>query len=326
MTQTNESAPPSHADSATSSSGTEKRISTVIGDRLCIKCSFNLAGQPVFRENVYGMAIVRCPECSTVASLQEHPLLGRWAGRFAAVLAGIWLLMLIGGIFASGGVLFGMSQGCLQNGSYRLATEISVKHSNWLATASAADSAIVTRMYGGGTIPTGPQSWIDGVWWKRQDPKQLVAGLGGPFKAIDPSIAEVLFWTAFIALVLGALWSIFLLHTRRFKLMFFALLPLGLALLFAYMSNSSVSRTWMWAGPGTVLAMHEAERILWPWIISICLMTCFVAFCIGIWIGRPLVRRLAWLLLPPRMLGSIAYLWIAEGKHPPRPRRDTTPR
>jgi hypothetical protein len=102
----------------------EVRISTVVGDRLCIKCGFNLSGQPVVRESVYGMAIVRCPECSTIASLQEYPLLGRWARRIAAALAALWLLLLIGGTFATAGIMFGMSQQCLESGGTRLAAHV----------------------------------------------------------------------------------------------------------------------------------------------------------------------------------------------------------
>ena len=73
---------------AASSSGTERRtVSILVGDRLCTKCGYNLTGQPVLREPHYEMLIVRCPECGAVAALQEYPVLGRWAGRWAALLA-----------------------------------------------------------------------------------------------------------------------------------------------------------------------------------------------------------------------------------------------
>ena len=59
-------------------------VSVLTGDRACISCGFNLVGQQVTREPVYGMLLVRCPECNTAASLQEYPLLGKWASRWAA--------------------------------------------------------------------------------------------------------------------------------------------------------------------------------------------------------------------------------------------------
>ncbi len=52
----------------------DERVSTLVGDRLCIRCGFNLCGQPVLRERHYRMLIARCPECSTVAG-------GRTGGR-----------------------------------------------------------------------------------------------------------------------------------------------------------------------------------------------------------------------------------------------------
>ena len=78
----------------------EQRISTLVGDRLCIKCGYNLTGQHVLREPHYEMLIVRCPECATVASMQEYPLLGRWAGRWAALAAGLWFLLAFGLLMA----------------------------------------------------------------------------------------------------------------------------------------------------------------------------------------------------------------------------------
>lgn len=96
-------------DESTTSNG-EQRVSTLVGDRLCIRCCYNLVGQPILREQHYNMLIVRCPECGTVASLQEHPLLGRWAMRWAAVLAGLWILVLLGMWFITTATLYGMTR------------------------------------------------------------------------------------------------------------------------------------------------------------------------------------------------------------------------
>ena len=62
----------------------EERVSALDGDRLCTNCHYNLIGQPVLREPYYQMFIVRCPECATVAALQEFPPLGRWSHRWAS--------------------------------------------------------------------------------------------------------------------------------------------------------------------------------------------------------------------------------------------------
>ncbi len=308
-----ESHPPSRAPAV------EPRLSTLVGDRVCIKCSFNLAGQPVVRESVYGMAIVRCPECSTIASLQEYPILGRWAGRMAAAIAAVWLLVLILGLFATAGVMFGMTQSGIQTGSEKLSNAISKKHKEWADTASAQETAGIKQMFGTAqVVTTGPYVWIDSTWWSKQDKGAILAELGGPMRAINWQFANIYTLQAFLAALLGAVWSVFLLNLKRYRLFIFALLPFGLAFGFAFLANTTSSRVGMRWGSGAY-AIEEASAMLWPYLVGTGLGVGFVAFCIGSWIGRPLVRRLALLLLPPRMRASLAYLWIAEGKTPPRP-------
>jgi hypothetical protein len=45
----------------------------------------------------------------------------------------------------------------------------------------------------------------------------------------------------------------------------------------------------------------------------------------GVLVGRSLARWMAATLLPPSMLGALSFLWIVDGREPPRPRR-TPPR
>ena len=97
----------------------EVRISVVTGDRLCARCAYNLTGQLVTREPHYGLLIVRCPECATVASIQEYPLLGRWANRWGAVLAVVCLIFLLGMWLASSAATFGWTLGTAEGGSRR---------------------------------------------------------------------------------------------------------------------------------------------------------------------------------------------------------------
>jgi hypothetical protein len=96
----------------------EQRVSTVTGDRLCTTCSYNLVGQMVLREPHYGLLIVRCPECGTVASVQEYPLLGRWANRWGAVLAALYFIFLLGMWPASSGTIAGMAVGIAEEATY----------------------------------------------------------------------------------------------------------------------------------------------------------------------------------------------------------------
>ena len=89
---------------------TDARLGVVLGDRLCVRCGFNLHGQTITREPHYQMLSVRCPECSTLASLQEYPVLGRWGQRFGIVFALLWLAVALGATFFTGLTLYGASE------------------------------------------------------------------------------------------------------------------------------------------------------------------------------------------------------------------------
>ena len=47
----------------------------------------------------------------------------------------------------------------------------------------------------------------------------------------------------------------------------------------------------------------------------------FAGGLLGIWLGRPFARGLVSLLLPSRVRQVLAFLWIADGKQPPRATR-----
>ena len=62
----------------------------IVGSRACHDCGYCLEGQPIEREAHYGMLIARCPECGTIAALQEYPSLSGWGRRLGALSAAGW--------------------------------------------------------------------------------------------------------------------------------------------------------------------------------------------------------------------------------------------
>ena len=89
-------------------------LDTISGDRACASCGFNLFGQPITRESHYGLIIARCPECGSVAALQEYPALGKWTRRWTGALAGLWLVLLVA-IFAGMTMTsFGLTVGSIE--------------------------------------------------------------------------------------------------------------------------------------------------------------------------------------------------------------------
>lgn len=298
----------------------EVRVSTLHGDRPCIRCGFNLQGQPVVREPVYGMIMVRCPECSTVASLQEYPLLGRWANRFAAVLAAAWLLLLLGGVLASGGITFGTTEAAIQSSSERLSLTISRKYVEWYNAADEKTKANVTK-WGGQAPQIGSYTTIDATWWNAQDPSIFLAELGGVRLAMNRGVADPLIWSVISGAMLGAVWSILLLALRRPRLLLMGLLIIGVAFTYEFLWGS-LSRTWSMSRymAGAIWVQEAASHILAPWVTGFALGLSLLGLCLGLWFGRPLTRWLVRLLLPPRLWAPLSFLWIAEKLPPPKPR------
>jgi len=97
------------------------------------------------------------------------------------------------------------------------------------------------------------------------------------------------------------------------------LIPLALAGVFAYIEYSSTSYN-SWMG-GSESVSEIADNRLGPIVVPLLLVSVLPAMWLGVWLGRPLVRGLVRAFLPPRMLGSMAFLWIADGKELPRPGR-----
>ena len=120
-------------------------ISTIAGDRLCVGCGFNLTGQPVVREETYELLIARCPECGTVAPLQEYPMLGKWARRLAALMAGAFTLTLVSVLLISSLSLFGVARGMSQTASMPVAADIAIAYFDHVAAKVEAGDSITIQ-------------------------------------------------------------------------------------------------------------------------------------------------------------------------------------
>ena len=133
----NEPATPSNARAE----ATEHRVSVLVGDRLCVSCGFNLHGQHVVREPRYGMLMVRCSECGTIASLQEFPILGKWTTRWAGMLAVIWLVAMLGLTLGTAGAIYGFTRGVTATTMRPVSQEITRRHTEWARQSQEAEAA-----------------------------------------------------------------------------------------------------------------------------------------------------------------------------------------
>lgn len=291
---------------ANDASAGEVRVSTIVGDRLCIQCGFNLTGQPVTKEPRYGLFIARCPECGSVASLQEYPVLGKWANRWAALAAALWLAILIAASFAFAGIVTGTSYGALEEGSRDFG--------DWVSRKAATDetSGLSEQAYRFYTADV-----VDVAWWESLDHWALLREAGG-FRAVV--LSEIVgFWFGLLigGIAFGIVGSVALLHARRLRLAIVLLLPMALAATFQTMIYTA-HRAEMSAN--TVAEPDDLTFVmLAPLILLLTDLVVYTGVVIGAMIGRPTARGLMRAFLPPRLRSSLAFLWLADGKTPPKP-------
>jgi hypothetical protein len=289
----------------------------VTGDRFCTKCGYNLIGQTIVREEHYAMLIVRCPECATVASVQEYPLLGSWSVRWGAILAALWFIVLLGLWPAASGLVCGMCFTVTDE-----ATRSYARHLDQLMEADEAQAANapapgqggqVINMPGGRTIRFGPIGDF-GKWWQQQDRAAVLADAGGWRGVIDGEAFLLLVPMGLLVFAAGWVWSVCLLQLKRRWLIVCAAAIMLLAAVFVsplVMEWQTLSATW---------SRYAANQQLGLPLLGICAVFAAIALGLGLWLGRPLTRLGIRLLLPPRLCYSLSVLWTAEGLKPPAAR------
>ncbi|MFG0331108.1 MAG: hypothetical protein ACF8PN_14565 [Phycisphaerales bacterium] len=296
-----------------------ERVSTALGDRLCIRCGYNLCGQPVVREPHYDMLIIRCPECSTVALLEEYPTLGKWAGRWAALFAALWFVVVLVVIAGAAGILFGYASLVTELAVAPYVATLGESHRVWVhEQAAAGDAGAQQWVDWYATSTTYATSWVqvDERWYGRIDPEALIAQTGGFGGAIDWSAIRLWIMMTLALFPFAAVIAVAALHLRRRYLVLTAALVVVIALAFYAVAYTSLSSsTLSLYGYQTIGGVARAH-VGWAPMLATFLYG-FVALAVLMYFARPIVRFAAHLLLPPRLRSGVAILWIAEGLDPP---------
>lgn len=301
----------------------EERVSVLVGDRLCHKCGYNLTGQNVLREPHYRMLIVRCPECATVASVQEYPLLGRWANRWAMVLAGLCMIVIVGLWIGSGALIFGISYGVAEITADRYRSVIDrlymeAQQSGQLQGAAASSPPIPTTIQ----IPGQPAIVIQNIpgtlgnsfgnWWDGQDKAAIFDQAGGWLTVVEWRALWIWVPLALAAFLLGCAWSVMLMARRGVSL-----IAAGAGVLFvAAFIGFFPMYEWFIDPSWSPSAAARAE--ISPVFLVASIVFAGIPLAMGLILGRRVARGLVWLMLPPRLCGSLALLWMVDGLSPPR--------
>jgi hypothetical protein len=283
-------------------------VSVLVGDRLCTGCTYNLTGQPVVREPHYDMLIVRCPECGVVASVQEYPLLGRWAGRWAALIAAGWFVALLVFLFITTAVLAGMSDSVAQRASEPFALRIGALQQQHFTSQQPAANTPAYYL-----AQQQVHAWmsLDPGWVSVQDFEAVLAGSGGVWRNVKWGALRGWMAIVLFAFPAGCFWAVFLAHLRRRVLLVAGLVPVALGAAFASVSM------WDWMNVGWMPALLVARSEVGAPFEYGSLAFAYLPLAAGLVLGRPIVRGLVRALLPPRMRGALAVLWTVEGLLPP---------
>lgn len=279
---------------------------TVTGHRLCAECGYVLTGQRIVREPQYGILTVRCPECGTFAAVQEQPVLGRWAGRWAMVLLVLWLVGVLFLVLAETSILAGFARGLAETASQPLGQQINERFVNSLPEDHEfRQQRVYYGYYYGNEFDQ---------WWNQQDADAILADAGGLASGLSAPYLLLLIPFAALATLIGVIAALMLVHWSRKKLLIAAAGLMAVTFGWGWLFSLTIGPD-QWSGFSS--AFQAAATLIAPTYLfgSIALGGVFIF--LGAFVGRPFVRLLVRVLLPPRMQVSLSQLWLTDKKPPP---------
>jgi hypothetical protein len=302
------------ADNRSEAPQGDRRLSTLVGDRICTRCGYNLTGQPVVREAHYEMLIVRCPECGTVASLQEYPVLGRWAGRWAALLAALWVVVVLGLLLASGGILMGIGERIAHGAVVPWALYVAERqHEEFKAQQDQGTLSQAAEMMA--QTPPSASSFLEPTWVSQQDFDAMLREAGGRAAVLDYAVLRSLVWLVVAAFPMGCVWAVVFLHLKRGRRVLLGLLPIAVAGVFLAIARLGAPNTLV--GWGWMTVDELARRQVGLPVAIGALAFSILPLAAGLVVGRHVMRGTIRALLPPRLRSSLALLWTVDGLEPP---------
>ncbi|MFG0300004.1 MAG: hypothetical protein ACF8K1_10435 [Phycisphaerales bacterium JB047] len=275
-------------------------------DRACIGCGFNLFGQTVTKEEQYGLAIARCPECGTVAALQQYPLMSHWVNRFRAILAGLYLMLLLGTLALSAMIVSGFSFAVTNTASERLGDYLGLSYMNWEKGQAAQTNQNAAVQYNGsGRWMSLSQVWVD------EHLDEAVDSFGGLWANINPDAFVFILPVGLVSILIGVYWSVTLLGATRMRAWLVPVLAAMIGAVFVIGMNMD---------PGTYpQASDQALRLYLPRIVPVVMLYQIILMGLGVLIGRPVARFAVCMALPPRSRVPLGVLWTRDGLELPRP-------
>ncbi len=265
----------------------------LVGTRACIRCHHELDGQPIIRLDPEGLLVARCPECGRASPILEYPVLGHWGSRLGISLLLIYIVIAIAAVLSLATACFAIALEITQPTTRRFSDFV---QSKWEATPKAL-------------TPETYDPWRTEVaWWNESGPAILAefeaaSGLGFKSLPMTEMGGFLLFSVAF-----GVIWAGLFAGVRRSRLW---ILPIV-----SYVITMGLAISVTTIGDGPLVAVWDiAESVRIRHLLPIALLAGTVGLEIGVLFGRPLIVKLAGLLLPPNRRHDIESLWRVDRKH-----------
>jgi hypothetical protein len=162
-------------------------------------------------------------------------------------------------------------------------------------------------------IPADEDWWRrygDADWAQSGEPKAVIAASGWT-SAVNWSGLKWLVISLPVGFLFGVIFSVLLLGQSRWKSLLIIPVVFALSTCWAYIDKLDDSSQW-----GGQIEWMAADLAGFPLHLIVFLFMAY-AMSMGIWSGRAIARGFVRLMLPPRLCGSLADLWLCDGKTPP---------
>jgi len=264
-------------------------------DRFCDGCGYNLLTQPVRREGHTGLLMCRCPECGRFHAARDAVTAGRvWLQRLGTLLLLGWVLTVLAFGIGLGAAQVGVMIGTLEELTRYRQQQIAMLQQ--IPTVPQVPTVQRTQTPAGTTVTiTQPPPQRTTTVWQRQIRdnvpyyREFITLMNGISLAIGFTLAGLAVVTFH--------------HWRRW----------GYVVLVTLVSVAGGVLVW-------AIWRFEAPHLA-DWSVSYILSESGAYLAggfAGVLLGRPLARLIVTLILPPKIRQVLAFLWLADGKEPPR--------
>ena len=264
-----------------------EQVGTVELDRYCSNCGYNLRQQAIRRETSTKLLLCKCPECGTFEPANTLTTAHRsWFRQLAVLFWLLWVAVWLGLIAGSVSSVTGLA---VVSGEVRR---------NWVDMEDV-DRGVIFANRGLENYQNNSGYYTNSVWTLRPMDEDEIA-----------IIALLLSISAAIGAVMTTITLVAMPHWPRWGYACFAFgWPMIVVLVFHGLF-------WREEYDWRRVAGDYMNWHLW---MGIAVEAVAIAGgLLAVWLGRPAARWLVRLIVAPKRRGVFAYLWLVDGKAPPK--------